>query len=260
MKRIQTSIACLIALAFVGVSTVKSVDNGQVDGKAIVRTIHGTVEYSADGSSWNKLHVNMELDPGAKIRTAPDSTCDLNVNNSASVVRVLEDTTMSIPTMNRTGSGYEADTTTMLDLQSGILTGNVKKLAANSRYEITTPHGVAGIRGTDFRIEVRMAPDGKVIVTFASLTGEVFVSAVVEGNTVVKVLHTGQYWTPGVGDVATIPVNLYDLWMNQIPPLNMLGALPQPVPIAHPFPTGTPPEGGTSSPTEPSLSPNGAPF
>lgn len=250
MKRIQTLIACLIALAFVGMATINAADSGDIQGKAIVRAIHGTVDFSTDGTTWNRLRVNMELDPGVKIRTAPDSYCNLNINGSASAVRVAEDTIMAVPTMSRTGESRDSDTTTMLDLQSGTILGNVKKLAGNSRYEITTPHGVAGIRGTDFQVVVTLGTDGRVVVTFTSVTGEVLVSAVIDGNTVVKVLHDGESWTPGNGDVAPTPLQvLQSIQVILTEMMNPLSVLPPPIPIIHPFPTGGTPGGHQSSPS-----------
>ncbi len=196
MKRIQTLVAFAVALAFIGVTTLKSVEMGRKEGTAKVRAIHGNVEYEQNGA-WVALRPNTELSPGAKIRTGPDSYADIWVNKS-STVRVTADTTLVIPEMFRTGPVMGGDTETTLDLQSGSVLGNVKKLSANSHYRIKTPHGVAGVRGTDFAVQVTALPTGGYTVTFTSVTGELVVSAtVVQGEApMVKVLRTGESWTP----------------------------------------------------------------
>src|ERR1700677_1687902 len=259
MKRIQTLIACFTALAFVGTAPINAADSGDIQGKAHVRTVHGNVDFSVDGgTTWNHLPVNAELDPGVKIRTAPDSYCDLNINGSTSVVRVKEDTMMAVPTMTRLGETRDADTTTMLDLQTGTILGNVTRLGGNSRYEITTPHGVAGIRGTDFEVRVSLGADGKIIVTFTSVTGEVLVSAVIDGNTIVKLLHDGESWSPGFGDVAPTPIRELEQMQNILNELiinPLIVLLPPPTPILHPFPTGGTPGGQQSSPGGPGSPP-----
>jgi hypothetical protein len=249
MRKIQISVACALALAFVGVATLKSAEDGGMQGKATVRSIHGNVEYQV-GGSWTPLRINTELDAGVVIRTGPDSTADLSVNGLSSALRVEPETTVAIPTMTRTDASRDADQDTMLDLQDGAILGNVKKISANSRYEIKTPHGVAGIRGTDYHVKAKMEADGRHTVTFTSITGQVIVSAVVDpgGPTVVKVLRDGESWTPGNGDV--VPTPIYELQMYETGLASLLGSIspigqpPQTPPIIHPFPTG-----GQSSPS-----------
>src|SRR5271157_170180 len=177
MKKILTLVACVAALALIGAATLRSAEMGRKEGKAVVRAVHGNVEYESNGS-WLKLKPNMDLVPGVKIRTGPDSYTDLFVNGS-STVRITEDTSMVIPEMFRVGPVRGADTETTLDLQTGTILGNVKKLSANSHYEIKTPHGIAGIRGTDFQVTCVSQPNGGFVVTFTSVTGEVVVSAII---------------------------------------------------------------------------------
>jgi hypothetical protein len=190
------------------------------------------------------LQINAELDAGVLIRTGPESTADLSVNGLSSALRVEPDTTVAIPTMTRSDSSRDADQDTMLDLQDGAILGNVKKISANSRYEIKTPHGVAGIRGTDYHIKHKLEADGRHTVTFTSITGQVIVSAVVEpgGPTVVKVLRDGESWTPGQGDV--VPTPLYELQQYETGISDLIisttpgGPPSAPPPLVSPFPTG----------------------
>jgi hypothetical protein len=197
------------------------------------------------------LKPNMVLDPGTLISTGPESVVYLSVNGLSSSVRVQADTTMAIPQMDRIGSAREGDTETTLDLKIGSILGQVKKVSGNSTYEIKTPHGVAGIRGTDFGVVVVQLPDGKYLVTFTSVQGIVIVSAVVAGEIQTRRLNTGDSWTPGEGEPHPAAQTLLDNYESLILELgNITQNFPPPppgIPILPVFPTGSPPGQGGSS-------------
>jgi Flp pilus assembly protein TadD len=164
--------------------------------KAVVRSAIGTVERLA-GSQWQPLASRTELGPGAVIRTGSDSVAYLSVNGLASSIRLHGDSLLLLQTMESDGPLSRADTKTVLYLKRGSLLGQVRKLSAKSRYEIQTPNnGMMAIRGTDFEITAAPGFDGGCQVTFTSVQGEVTCSAVVNGNTVTKILRTGESWTP----------------------------------------------------------------
>jgi hypothetical protein len=250
MKRIQTIAAYLVVLALAGVSSLKSAEPGHVMGKAIVRTVHGTVTYTTAAGATAALKVNTELEPGSTVITGPDSYAYLNINGMTSTVRVAPDTTLAIPTMDRIGEARDSDTETMLDIKTGEIEGNVKKITGNSTYEIKTPHGVAGIRGTYVDVIVLLLQSGEYQVTFTSVKGQLIVSAVINGNTVVKTLNTGESWTPGYGDVIPTPINLLDQYLRDINDM-MLFLEHHPLeipPLFQHYPYDNPPGQGPSSP------------
>jgi len=119
-------------------------------GNAVVRSIHGSAEYS-EGTTWNVLASGQSLKPGAVVRTANDSTVDLYLGDNGPLVRLLENTTLGLDKLNYDRTGLDLVIETALDLKSGGIVGIVKKLSAASKYEIKTPNGVAGVRGTEFR-------------------------------------------------------------------------------------------------------------
>ncbi len=249
MKKIQAVIASGIALALLSATPLFAAEAGQ--NKAIVRVVRGTVEFSV-GGTWAPLRPNTELDPGTQIRTGPDSFVAMNVNGLRSSVRLAQNSTMTLAKMDSTASGNDSDSETTMKLDTGSVLGQVKKLSANSRYEIETPNGVAGIRGTDFEVTVIPRSDGTFLVTFSSITGTVVASAIVELTTVVKVLNTGQSWTVGPGqDVVPTPQQLVDEYQQQIRYLERTGGgtlvLPPP-PFFQPFSGNGPPETGNGSP------------
>jgi len=245
MKKIQAVVACGIALALLSATSIFAAEAGQ--SKAIVRAVHGSAEYYL-GGSWMPLHPNMELTAGTQIRTGADSYVSLNVNGFTSSIRVTENTQVTLDRMSMMG-GSDSDTDTSLKLDTGTVLGTVKKLSANSRYEIQTPNGVAGVRGTDIGVTVIVKGDGTYTITFSSITGELVASAVVGTETIVKVLHDGQSWTVG-GDVIQTPAPMLEFQQGvigqlQFGPSNVL--LPPP-PFPSPFPdnNGAPQTGNGS--------------
>lgn len=145
------------------------------DNRAIVRAIHGSAQMSNNkGQTWQNARVGSYLGANSAIKTAADSTADLFLGDNGPVVRVTPDTTLGIDKLTLENTGIEKVIETQLDLKSGRILGSVKKMAAASKYEVKTPVGVAGIRGTEYSIDAR----GKVTI----ITGSAVVVYVIDGN------------------------------------------------------------------------------
>src|SRR5580765_428335 len=123
-----------------------------VHGKAEVRAVKGVAVYSAAGGPSMPLKAGTILGPGATVKTGANSTVDLFLGNSAGVLRLTENTTLALDKLTLTDTGADTAVDVQLGLTEGTILGNVNKLSAASRYEIKTPNGVAGIRGTRFRM------------------------------------------------------------------------------------------------------------
>jgi hypothetical protein len=142
--------------------------------RAIIRAIHGSAQKSMNkGQTWQNAKVGDFLGANAAIKTASDSTADLFLGDNGPVVRVTQDTQLGIDKLSLENTGIEKVIETQLDLKSGRILGSVKKMAAASKYEVKTPVGVAGIRGTEYIIDAR----GKVSI----VTGSAVVVYVVDG-------------------------------------------------------------------------------
>jgi hypothetical protein len=185
--------------------------------KAIARNVKGDVKYKVGDGQWVVLKNGTELESGATVKTTgPESAVNLFIAQNRSSVRVLANTLIKIENLQYVG-GADGDSDTMLNLQSGTIVGSVDKLSRASHYEIRTPNGVAGIRGTDFAIMVQPIGDGTYKVTFTSITGEVIAAALVNGdaNPITTVLNTGESWTPGSNAAPTAP-ELLTTYQNEI--------------------------------------------
>jgi len=62
---------------------------------------------------------------------------------------------------------------TKLRMTYGELVGNVKHLNAKSTFDVQTPVGAAGIRGTTFRLVYRPSGNGQAFFTLSTASGTV---------------------------------------------------------------------------------------
>lgn len=161
-------------------------------GKAVVRAVKGSAKYSTGGAEWMALTPGTTLYAGSTVSTAADSVVDLYLGMNGPVVRVTEDTTLGLDKLTFTDTGADPVVETQLDLKKGTIMGNVRKLAAASRYEIKTPKGVAGIRGTDYVIS-----DNMVLFIIKGLG---HVAYVLEDDTILsETVSTGEAFVPPGG-------------------------------------------------------------
>jgi len=136
-------------MAFAAVSTLQAQTQ---PSKAEVRSVRGQATYTVAGGPAQQLKVGTILASGSTIKTGPASMVDLFLGNSAGVVRVTENTTLGLDKLTLTDTGADTVVEVQLNVPEGTILGNVNKLSAASKYEVKVPNGVAGIRGTRFRI------------------------------------------------------------------------------------------------------------
>jgi len=232
-------IACALALA---VATTCADAAAMKKSKAKASDVHGNVQYRVADGPWMAVHNGDEFDGQTTIKTSgPDAVVNLKIEHNKSGVRVMPNTVMKIENLSFVG-GADGDSDTMLNLQSGTIVGSVEKLSRASHYEIRTPNGVAGIRGTDWAITVEPLADGTFRVTFTTIKGEVIAAALVAGSDtpITKVLGTGESWTPP-GDVNQTVPELLDFYKQAILDLvkagiiTIPGGTPSTVPIIIPI-------------------------
>ncbi|MBI2950135.1 MAG: FecR domain-containing protein [Verrucomicrobia bacterium] len=150
----------LTASALIGISAANA-----ADGRAVIRAVRGTVEYFTTRDGWKPLRVGTVLGPSALIRTGVNSGTDLFLGENGPTVRLLAETTLGLDKLSLERTGVDVVIETFLDLQKGTIQGNVKPLAAASKYEVKTPLTRCEIRGTEYQISA----DGKHHVIRGSL-------------------------------------------------------------------------------------------
>jgi hypothetical protein len=208
-------------------------------GKAQVREVVGTARYSTGGGAWLDLKKGTILYSGSVISTTAGSHVDLYLGVNGPVVRVAEETQMGIDKLTYTDTGADAVIETQLNLTKGTLIGSVRHLAAASRYEIKTPSGVAGIRGTDYVIT-----DTMILYILKGLGHVAYILK--DGNILSDSVSTGEVFVPP-GTKRAMSKEEYDRWAPQIPPAEVgtRGTAPEEIQY-------TEPRTGETTPTTPS--------
>jgi len=196
-RRFSMVIACVVAV--VGAWVISSVQAAEA-GKAVVRSIRGKAQYLESGGQWIELKVGQVLKAGSTVRTANDSHADLFMDQNGPVVRLVENTTLGLDKMSYTATGVDTIIETQLDLKSGRIIGIVRKMADQSKYEIKTPNGVAGIRGTEYDItatSVLRVVTGSMVMVYVKS----------DGSVITQVVNSNEMFVPSDGTVKLIPAD-----------------------------------------------------
>ena len=114
----------------------------------------------ANGGKWLPLQTGEMLKSGAVVKTGAKSRADLFLGINGSMLRLAANTELKFTRLAIEESTIEPIAQTEMELISGRVIGNVRKLPMGSSYVIKTPMGVADIKGTVYDINA----DGELIV------------------------------------------------------------------------------------------------
>ena len=195
--RFSMVLTCVVAV--VGSWVVSSAQAAET-GKAVVRSIRGQAQYQEAGGQWLQLKVGQVLKAGSTVRTANDSHADLFMDQNGPVIRLVENTTLGLDKLSFTVTGVDTIIETQLDLKSGRIIGIVRKMADQSKYEIKTPNGVAGIRGTEYDItatSVLRVVSGSMVIVYVKT----------DGTVITQVVNSNEMFVPSDGTVKLIPTD-----------------------------------------------------
>jgi hypothetical protein len=197
---LNSLVACGVALAMVSTLAAQTANQGA----AKVVRLKGAARYSTGNNVWQPLKVGDVVKPGTVIQTAAKSHVDLILGDGSApvarpvagemlsyqptaeqnLVRMWENTLLSVDKLTFTETGAGVVTETQLDLKAGHIFGMVKKMSAASKYEVKIPNGVAGIRGTTYDISAEGVVKvlvGSVVLAYVGPDGTV-VTQVVMGS------------------------------------------------------------------------------
>jgi hypothetical protein len=174
-------------------------------GELDIQSVQGTVVYSTDHSTWAELKPGMTLGQGAQLKTGPDSSADLDLEYSGTVLRLRPDSSLELTRMDEVVADGNVIVDTRLKLTAGSLVGSQSKLEKPSLFTIMTPNGSATIRGTEYVV----SSDGAV----TCMRGEVAVTASShQGNSISTQVPAGFSFNPVTSQVAaTAPANFTGL-------------------------------------------------
>ena len=146
MKKTATLSVYAAALGLFAVCGGLSDAHAQVKaGKAKVTTAGEGSRYSTSSDVWLPLQTGASLPEGAIIATASKASI---LSIEGSVIAVQPNSTLKLDKLAGGSAAGVKVIDTQLNLADGAVGANVRKLAAGARYEVKTPGGVAGIRGT----------------------------------------------------------------------------------------------------------------
>jgi hypothetical protein len=185
---LNSLVVCGVALLMVSPLAAQTANE---IGAKVVR-IKGDVRSKVGNNDWQQLKAGDVVKAGTAIQTAGSSHVDLVLgegsapvahptpseginfvpNADQNIVRLWENTLLSIDKLTSTQTGAGEVTETQLNLKAGHIFGMVKKMSAGSRYEVAIPIGVASIRGAVYDISA----DGVIKVVSGSAVLEYLVS------------------------------------------------------------------------------------
>ncbi|MFP4069306.1 MAG: FecR domain-containing protein, partial [Opitutales bacterium] len=167
----------LIAFSLLGALSLQAAELAT----AKVLDVEGTVTVYREGAGNQPLKQGDILREGDSISATALSSADLVFSNGSEVT-VEENTSVTMAELqqepfggNKSYEQLEADPSqsqTLLELNYGKVSGEVKKLREDSKFHIETPLGTAAIRGTVFFVEIVYdAERGEMILEVHNLGG-----------------------------------------------------------------------------------------
>jgi hypothetical protein len=114
-------------------------------GKAIVRAVRGTAEYSVGAGEWRPLKVGAVFYSGTDIRTSDNTQVDLFLGVNGPALRITPNTVLEIESLRYSGSGEKLVVETILSVPRGNILANFKKASPDSHYEIRTAHTTSSV-------------------------------------------------------------------------------------------------------------------
>lgn len=178
----------IASLALVTVTTYGQNSTPTDGGLIMVAKASGDVTAVGPDGQTITLTKGSEITQGYVVNTGDNSSVILAFSNGATI-NLAQDSSLSIDEFLQDPFSDEVSlaeltaepttSTTKLSLSRGELVGNVKKLNsdAGSSFEVQTPVGAAGIRGTTFRIVFRPDGSGRAFFSLTTVEGNVVLSS-----------------------------------------------------------------------------------
>jgi ferric-dicitrate binding protein FerR (iron transport regulator) len=115
--------------------------------------VKGTVEVQRVGAEgWTPATLKMRVYPGDKVSSAVESEAEITLDDG-SIIKLKDKSLLVIEKMEK--QRKPVTTVTALRAMNGKVLGCIKKLASKeSKFSVTTPTAVAGVRGTVFGVFV----------------------------------------------------------------------------------------------------------
>ncbi|MBE9136214.1 FecR domain-containing protein [Nodosilinea sp. LEGE 07088] len=199
-KWVYSALCVLSIIAAVGVSIRAIAVSVRVDRGLAVRQTHGDVQLLRSNGANSAIVGNRLSAVGDGLRTGRRSSAVLEVDTDVGFLDVSERTEFRIRALSMAADGGRI---THLSVLRGQVRTRLRRFTnQGSEFEIETPAGISGVRGTEFGVSVQ--EDGKTGI--ATLTGAVETTAA--GESVAVPAEFQNLMLPG--EPPTQPVPLRD--------------------------------------------------
>ena len=236
MKKLKFLFAATLCGVLFGLAATASADTAKIWSATVVR-VDGPVSYSLGDGKWIPLVAGKILPVGATIRTGDNGVVDIVLGKDIdlpqngwqdrwapshvapatdsdvhglisyrpsaeqNVVRLTPNTTLQIKKLDIIDTGADSVSDTELDLKKGQIYANVKKLNGASKYLITLPSDIAGVRGTQFSL----CDNGATSVYHSTGGGVVLTLVPPGGMPKTTVVGEGFSFDPNTGVLVILP-------------------------------------------------------
>jgi hypothetical protein len=134
-----------------------------------IQAVHGVASISANGTAYLPLHAGDSVAAGSILKTSANSSVDLSLPDSGTVLRIQPDSMLQFARLNKTPAGELTVSDTSLKVLQGSVIGSQRKLVAPSHFELTTLNNTATIVGTEYVVNANGAVsvlDGTVSLNY----------------------------------------------------------------------------------------------
>jgi FecR protein len=150
--------------------------------------------------------VGERLTVGQRLMTGPRSSALLTLDNQQGVVKVAENTDFTIRQLGIAASGGRI---TLLSVNKGQIALQVRRFTnPESRLEIRTPSGIAGVRGTQFGVGVSASGRTAILTTEGTVAASAQAQTVLVGAGYASLIYPGEPPTPARPTVENFQIKI----------------------------------------------------
>ena len=122
-----------------------------------VRGVMGSASYGPANSTTSPLILGKgaAVPIGAVVKTGPGSAVDLAFSHNMGVVRVLQNSTLSLDKFSVPESSAPGAIELQLNLMAGTMAGFGQKPSPSARCQIKVAHGIADVSGAKYRLDAQ---------------------------------------------------------------------------------------------------------
>lgn len=145
---------------------ISKVQAQEASGQAQVEGLLGSATVTGPDGKMSPLKPKMILRRGATIRTGPRSAVDLFLGKSAGLIRLTENSVLTIKEFKLLDAGGQTVVELEMNLDQGTMLGRDSRMTTmSSHYEVKIPSGIVGVSNGTFRI----SSQGYIVVTEGNL-------------------------------------------------------------------------------------------